>query len=129
GCAARQGELSRRQTVSPDDGLRSHLVAVLEGGAVMRVLPHHHHAVNECWLSEKDRFSYLGLNGDDRLGAPMVKRNGEWHEVDWPTALDVVVRGLKDVVAKHGASALGTLESPHATLEELALAARLPRAL
>jgi len=127
--AARTWELSRRKSISPHDGLGSNLVVQVKGGAVMRVLPLENEAVNECWLSDKDRFSYLALNGDDRLAGPMIKQDGEWHDVDWPTALDFVVRGLKDVVAKHGPQALGTLVSPHATLEELALAARLTRAL
>jgi NADH-quinone oxidoreductase subunit G len=127
--AARTWELARRRSISPHDGLGSNLVVQVKGGVVMRVLPLENEAVNECWLSDKDRFSYLALASEERLAAPMVKRNGEWHEVDWPTALDAVVRGLKDTVERHGADALGTLVSPHATLEEMGLAARLTRAL
>jgi len=127
--AARTWELTRRKSISPHDSLGSNLVVQVKGGAVMRVLPLENDAINECWLSDKDRFSYLALNGDDRLTEPMLKQNGEWHTVDWPVALDFVVRGLKDIVAKHGPAALGTLVSPHATLEEVGLAARLTRAL
>ncbi|HSV20867.1 MAG TPA: NADH-quinone oxidoreductase subunit NuoG [Casimicrobiaceae bacterium] len=127
--AARTWELTRRKSISPHDSLGSNLVVQVKGGAVMRVLPLENDAINECWLSDKDRFSYLALNGDDRLTEPMLKQNGEWHTVDWPVALDFVVRGLKDIVAKHGPAALGTLVSPHATLEEAGLAARLTRAL
>jgi NADH-quinone oxidoreductase subunit G len=128
--AARTWELARRKSVSPHDGLGSNLIVQVKGGVVMRVLPLENEAVNECWLSDKDRFSYLALNEhDERLTEPMVKQNGEWHTVDWPTALDAVVRGLRETVERHGASALGTLVSPHATLEEAALAARLTRAL
>ena len=127
--AARTWELTRRKSISPHDSLGSNLVVQVKGGAVMRVLPLENDAINECWLSDKDRFSYLALNGDDRLTEPMLKQNGELHTVDWPVALDFVVRGLKDIVAKHGPAALGTLVSPHATLEEAGLAARLTRAL
>jgi NADH-quinone oxidoreductase subunit G len=128
--AARTWELARRKSVSPHDGLGSNLIVQVKGGVVMRVLPLENEAVNECWLSDKDRFSYRALdNRDERLTEPMVRQNGEWHAVDWPTALDVVARGLKDVVDKHGPAALGTIASPHATLEEAALAARLTRAL
>jgi NADH-quinone oxidoreductase subunit G len=127
--AARTWELARRKSVSPHDGLGSNLIVQVKGGTVMRVLPLENEAVNECWLSDKDRFSYLALNSEERLTEPMQKRNGEWHTVDWPTALDAVVRGLREVAARHGPSALGTIASPHATLEELALAARLTRAL
>src|SRR5438874_504217 len=94
-----------------------------------RVLPLDNAAINECWLSDKDRFSYEALNSEERLTAPMIKRGGEWKAVDWQTALEYVASGLSDVVAKHGANAVGTLVSPHSTLEELALAARFMRAL
>jgi NADH-quinone oxidoreductase subunit G len=127
--AARTWELARRRSVSPHDGLGSNLIVQVKGGAVMRVLPLENEAVNECWITDKDRFSYPALASEERLTAPMVKRNGEWHEVAWPEALDTVVRGLKDTVERHGAGALGTLVSPHSTLEEMGLAARLTRAL
>ncbi len=127
--AARTWELSRRKSVSPHDGLGSNLVVQVKDHRVMRVLPLENEAVNECWISDKDRFSYEALNSGDRLTEPMVKQGGEWKAVDWHTALDVVARGLADIVAKHGPAALGTLVSPHATLEELTLAARLTRAL
>jgi NADH-quinone oxidoreductase subunit G len=96
---------------------------------VMRVLPLENEAINECWLSDKDRFSYEGLNSDDRLRTPMVKQGGEWKAVDWQTALDVVAQGLTDIVARHGPGAIGALVSPHSTLEELTLAGRFIRAL
>ena len=127
--SARTWELSRRKSVSPHDSLGSNLVVQVMGNRVMRVLPLENEAINECWLSDKDRFSYEGLNSEERLTAPMVKQGGEWKTVDWQTALEFVARGLADVVGKHGPQAFGALVSPHATLEELALAARLVRGL
>jgi NADH-quinone oxidoreductase subunit G len=131
---ARTWELSRRKSVSPHDSLGSNLIVQVKGERVMRVLPLENEAVNECWLSDKDRFSYEGLNADERLAKPMVKQAGPdgdkvWKEVEWPAALDAVVNGLTGVIAKHGGAALGALVSPHATLEEMGLAARLVRAL
>src|SRR4029453_6235048 len=105
------------------------LVVQVKEHRVLRVLPLENESINECWLSDKDRFSYEALNSDERLTAPMIKRGGDWKEVDWQTALEHVANGLKDIVARHGPDALGTLVSPHSTLEELALAARLTRAL
>jgi NADH-quinone oxidoreductase subunit G len=127
--SARTWELARRKSVSPHDSLGSNLIVQVKGNRVMRVLPLENEAVNECWISDKDRFSYEGLNSDERLTSPMVKQGGEWKPVDWQTALEFVANGLKDVIAKHGPQSLGALVSPHATLEELALAARLVRAL
>jgi NADH-quinone oxidoreductase subunit G len=127
--AARTWELARRKSVSPHDSLGSNLIVQVKGDRVMRVLPLENEAINECWLSDKDRFSYEGLNSDDRLRTPMVKQGGEWRQVDWQTALDVVAQGLTDIVARHGPGAMGALVSPHSTLEELTLAGRFVRAL
>jgi NADH-quinone oxidoreductase subunit G len=127
--AARTWELARRRSVSPHDGLGSNLVVQVKGDRVMRVVPLENEAVNECWLSDKDRFSYEALGSDERLTAPQIKQGGEWRTVDWQTALEFVAGGLSDIVARHGPEAIGALVSPHATLEELALAAKLVRAL
>ncbi len=127
--SARTWELARRKSIAPHDSLGSNLVVQVKGDEVMRVLPLENEAVNECWISDKDRFSYEALNGDDRLTAPMVNEGGTWREVDWATALEHVASGLRDLAGRHGGSALGALASPHATLEELALVARLMRGL
>jgi NADH-quinone oxidoreductase subunit G len=127
--AARTWELARRKSVSPHDALGSNLVVQVKNDRVMRVLPLDNEAINECWLSDKDRFSYEALGSEERLTAPRIKHNGEWREVDWAAALEFVARGLKDATAKHGGAALGVLASPHATLEELALASKLARGL
>ena len=86
--AARTWELSRRKSVSPHDALGSNLVVQVKGDSVLRVLPLENEAVNECWISDKDRFSYEALASDDRLAAPMIQEGGEWKTVDWQTALD-----------------------------------------
>ena len=127
--AARTWELARRKSVSPHDSLGSNLVVQVKGDRVMRVLPLDNEAVNECWISDRDRFSYEALGSAERLASPRVKVNGEWRDVDWATALEVVAGGLKDVVSKHGGSAIGVLASTQSTLEELALASRLARGL
>jgi len=114
--SARTWELSRRKSVSPHDGLGSNLVVQVKQNRVMRVLPLENEQINECWLSDKDRFSYEALNSEDRLLRPMVRRNGRLEETDWRTALEAAVKGLRD---------FGVLASPHSTLEELYLAGKL----
>ena len=115
---ARTWELSRRKSISPHDSLGSNLVVQVKQNRVMRVLPLENDAVNETWLSDKDRFSYEGLNAPDRLRRPLVKRDGQWHEADWEEAFDRVLEGLKG-------KDFGLLASPHSTLEELHLVSRL----
>ena len=116
--SARTWELARRKSVSPHDGLGSNLVVQVKQNKVMRVLPLENEEINECWLSDKDRFSYEALNSEERLTRPMVKKDGQWEEIDWQTALEFVVSSLKE-------KEFGVLASPHATLEELYLAGKL----
>ncbi|MGW8271697.1 MAG: molybdopterin-dependent oxidoreductase, partial [Burkholderiales bacterium] len=122
--SARTWELARRKSISPHDGLGSNLVVQIKQNEVKRVLPLENEAINECWLSDRDRFSYEGLNSSERLARPMVRDGAGWKETDWQTALERVVEGLK-----RAGSDLGVLASPQATLEELALAARLARGM
>ena len=127
--SARTWELSRRKSISPHDGLGANLVVQVMQDKVMRVLPRDNEAINECWLSDKDRFSYEGLNSPERLTKPMLKQGGVWREVEWQVALDYVAHGLDDVRKQHGGAALGALATPHQTLEELHLLQKLMRGL
>jgi NADH-quinone oxidoreductase subunit G len=127
--SARTWELSRRKSVSPHDSTGANLIVQVKSNQVMRVVPLENEAVNECWISDRDRFSYEALNGEDRLKTPMIKQGGQWKEVDWQTALEYVANGLKQIKADHSASAIGALLSPHSTLEELYLATQLVRGL
>jgi len=127
--SARTWELQRRKSVSPHDSIGANLVVQVKGDRVMRVLPNENEDVNECWISDKDRFSYEALNSAERLTKPMVKQDGKWHEVDWNVALDYVSHALRDVAKNSGAEQIGALASPHSTLEELYLLQKLMRGL
>jgi NADH-quinone oxidoreductase subunit G len=127
--SARTWELSRRKTVSPHDSLGTNLVVQVKHDEVKRVLPLENEEVNECWISDRDRFSYEALNGEQRLTRPMIKQDGKWNEVDWQTALEYVSNALKCVVEHHGADKIGMLAAPYSTTEELYLGAQLMRGL
>lgn len=127
--SARTWELSRRKSVSPHDSTGANLIVQVKGNKVMRVVPLENEDVNECWIADRDRFSYEALNSEERLTSPMLKQGGEWKTVDWQTALEYVANGLKQIKADHGASSIGTLASPHSTLEELYLATSLMHGL
>ena len=127
--SARTWELSRRKSISPHCGLGANLIVQVKHNRVMRVLPRDNEEVNECWLSDKDRFSYEGLNSEDRLTTPMIKRGGQWQECGWQTALEFIANGLKAAKEKHGAQSIGALASPHSTLEELYLLQKIVRGL
>ena len=127
--SARTWELSRRKSIAPHDSSGANLVVQVKNNEVLRVVPLENEEVNECWIADRDRFSYEALNSSDRLRAPMIKQGGEWKEVDWQTALEYVANGLNQISKDHGASSIGALVSPHSTLEELHLASTLVRSL
>src|SRR3954467_15070984 len=127
--SARNWELSRRKSVAPHDSSGANLIVQVKNNRVMRVLPLENDAVNECWLADRDRFSYEAVNSDQRVTSPMLKQGGEWKQVDWQTALEYVANGLKQIKADHGAGSIGALVSPHSTVEELFLAGQLVRGL
>ena len=127
--SARTWELSRRKSIAPHDSSGANLVVQVKNNEVLRVVPLENEDVNECWIADRDRFSYEALNSAYRLRAPMIKQGGEWKEVDWQTALEYVANGLNQISKDHGASSIGALVSPHSTLEELHLASTLVRSL
>ncbi len=127
--SARTWELSRRKSISPHDSTGANLVVQVKNNKVMRVVPLENEAVNECWIADRDRFSYEALNSPERLTKPMLKQAGQWREVEWQVALEYVANGLKQIKADHGPASIGALVSPHNTLEELYLAGALVRGL
>ena len=126
---ARTWELSRRKSVAAHDSSGANLIVQVKNNQVMRVVPLENEDVNECWIADRERFSYEALNGPDRLTQPMLKQGGEWKTVDWQTALEYVANGLRNIQRDHGASSIGALVSPHSTVEELYLAGALMRGL
>jgi NADH-quinone oxidoreductase subunit G len=127
--SARTWELTRKPSVSPHCGLGSNLTLQIKQNRVMRALPLENEAINECWISDKDRFSYEALNSDQRLARPMLKQGGAWKEVDWQTALDFVAKELKRIAEAHGPQSIGALATPHQTVEELYLLQKVVRGL
>ncbi len=127
--SARTWELSRRKSVAAHDSSGANLIVQVKNNQVMRVVPLENEEVNECWIADRERFSYEALNSDERLTQPMIKQGGEWKEVDWQTALEYVANGLKNIQRDHGAASMGALVSPHSTVEEAYLAGALLRGL
>ncbi|MEJ2481438.1 MAG: NADH-quinone oxidoreductase subunit NuoG, partial [Acidihalobacter sp.] len=128
--SARGWELTQHPSVGPHDCVGSNLFVHTLRGEVMRVVPRDNEAVNECWISDRDRFSYQGVASEERLLSPMIREgDGDWRECDWETALQAASDGLRRLVQTHGADQLGVLASPTATLEEMHLLQGLARGL
>lgn len=127
--SARGWELTHRPSIAPHDALGSHIDLQIKNNRVMRVLPREKESINECWISDRDRFSYEGLNSEDRLTVPMIRHGDDWVETDWKTALEFAANGIKNVISHDDGSALGVLVSPNSTMEEGYLAKKITRGL
>jgi NADH-quinone oxidoreductase subunit G len=127
--SARAWEMVAKPLVSPHDCAGSNLFGHVLRGRLRRVVPRENEAINETWISDRDRFSCHALYRDDRLVKPRVKQDGNWVDASWHDALATAVAVLKDATAGGGASGLGTLVSPSATLEEAYLLQRITRHL
>lgn len=126
---ARTWELARRKSISPHDSLGANLVVQVKMDEVKRIVPFENESINECWISDRDRFAYEGLR-QDRLTAPMIRGDdGVWREANWADALQAVAQGLLNVRQQHGASQIGFIGSEQCTLEELSLLSRVARAV
>jgi NADH-quinone oxidoreductase subunit G len=125
---ARGWEMTQHETIAPHDSLGSNLYAHARRGKFLRAVPRANEAINETWISDRDRFSYQGIYSEDRLQSPMIKKNDEWQEVDWSTALEFAVAGVSKAI-EQDTNQLVTLASPRSTLEELYLLNRLTRGL
>lgn len=123
---ARTWEMARRKSIAAHDSLGSNVVVQVKADKVMRIVPQENESVNECWISDRDRFSYEGLLAADRLTEPMMKKNGQWVTTDWQTALNVAFEGLKKARRESSdLNSIGMLISPNSTFEEMALAKAL----
>ena len=128
--SARTWELARRRSVSPHDSVGSNLVVQVKNDRVLRVVPFENEEVNECWISDKDRWSYEGLHSEDRLSVPMIKGDDNvWRESSWEEALTAVAQGLEYTKKQFGAAKIGALASETSTLEELSLLNAVVRGL
>jgi NADH-quinone oxidoreductase subunit G len=122
---ARAWEIKQYPGIAPHDGLGSNIFLHVWRNRVARVAPRENEALNQVWLSDRDRFSYQALQAGDRLLKPMIKQAGAWKETDWESALAFAAEGLK----KASGDKLGTLASATSTVEELYLAQKLARGL
>lgn len=126
---ARAWELEQASSVAPHDCVGSNIYAHRHRDKVMRVVPKDDEAINECWISDRDRFSYEGLYHDDRITSPMIKKDGAWKTVDWQEALNFAVSGIQNVIDDVTASQLAAVASPNSTVEEHYLLQKLVRGL
>ena len=126
---ARTWEMTQHSGIAAHDGVGSNIHFHVKDDRVKRVVPAENEDINEVWLSDRDRFSYEGLNSAERLTAPMIRNGQDWKEADWQTAFEHIGARLRGVIDRRGADRIGALVSPSSTCEELYLAQKLVRGL
>ena len=115
--SARSWELSRRSTISCHDSLGSNMEAHVKDDIVKRVIPKENESINECWISDRDRFSYEGLYHKDRINLPLKRVKNQWEEIDWEEAYELIEKNITDINTKKS-DQIGIVCSPQSTLEE-----------
>lgn len=126
---ARAWELDQHDGVAPHDCLGSNVYFHTSNARLKRVVPKENESINETWLSDRDRFSYLGLNNESRASKPKIKRNGQWETVNWETALKFAAEGISRVIKQNGPEQMAAFASSSSTMEELYLLQKLMREL
>ena len=98
---------------------------------IVRVTSNPAAPVNGMALCVKGRYGYDFVHHPDRLTRPRVRSyflagdgqrpasgRGEWVDVDWDTALDLIVRKFSQIKQEAGPDAIGVLSSAKCTNEE-----------
>ncbi len=124
---ARAWEMTQHDSVAPHDCLGSNVYLHVRRNRLMRTVPKENETINETWLSDRDRFSYEGLNSEARASEPKIKKNGQWETVDWETALKFTAEGLSRVIKQYGPEQFAAFASPSSTVEEFYLLQKLMR--
>jgi NADH-quinone oxidoreductase subunit G len=119
--SARAWEMQQRATVSAHDCVGSNLYAHVLRGTVKRIVPRPNEAINETWISDRDRFGFEGIYSSDRLRGPRIRRGDKWSDIGWEDALHTLAEKLQSAKAEK----LGVLASSGATVEESHLLSRL----
>ena len=115
--SARSWELSRRSTIACHDSLGSNIEVHVKDDVVKRVIPKENESINECWISDRDRFSYEGLSHKDRINLPLKREKNQWKEIDWEEAYELIEKNITDIDIKKS-NKIGIICSPQSTLEE-----------
>lgn len=122
---ARPWEMTQTPGIAPHDSVGSSINLHTFKHRLVRVVAGENEKINECWISNRDRFGYQGVLSEDRASTPMIKQDGVWKNVSWEQALEEVSESLKAIKPED----VGVLASPRATLEELFLLQKTMRSI
>ncbi len=126
---ARAWELTARESIGYHDALGSNLFLHTRRGEILRTVPRDNEKINECWLTDRDRYSFAGLYAEDRVKGPMIREGDHWRDMSWDEAITVAAEKLLHIKTQHGDNSVAGLFSPATTNEEGFLLTQLLRHL
>jgi NADH-quinone oxidoreductase subunit G len=114
---ARPWDLESVRSASLVDAMQSSVDVHTSRGKIVRVYGADNDALNEGWLSDKDRFAFSSFQSEDRVTTPLIREGETFREASWAEAIEMVAGRLGSYVgAEVGAigGAAGTNEEAFA---------------
>jgi len=90
----------------------------VRNNVIIRANNRDHSGINGEFLCVKGRFGWDFVNSDQRLTAPLLRRNGSQQPASWEEALATTAERVQQVIAQHGADAVAVIGSNRTTNEE-----------
>ncbi|WP_278236482.1 NADH-quinone oxidoreductase subunit G [Isoptericola sp. AK164] len=112
---ARPFDLVSTPSIGEHDSCGSAIRVDHRRGSVMRRLAGDDPAVNEEWITDKDRFAFTWQSAPDRITTPLVREDGDLRPASWVEALEVAARGL---AAARDDGGVGVLPGGRLTVED-----------
>lgn len=119
---ARVWELKNTPTISMQDGCGTNIFVGQRNETLVRIIPRDNEAVNECWISDRDRFGLEWVDHPARLTQPLVRRGEHLSPATWDEALQLVADKIREAEG-----AIGAVGSAKLTNEGALAMARLFR--
>ncbi len=121
----RNWEYQHTRSTGMDDASGSAIMVDGRTGRIERVKAALHPDVNKTWIDDGTRFGHEYVDAEDRLRAPMIRKNGELQAVTWEEA----AAAIRDRLAGLSGKDIGIALRADATLEEGVAAKALAEAL
>jgi formate dehydrogenase alpha subunit len=117
------------QTTCPFCGCGCSICLEAKDGQVIRVTPGKESAVNKGTLCVRGSYGCDFIHSPDRLLKPLVKSNGNFEELSWEEALELVITQFQRIKDESGSDSLAVLGSSKCTNEENYLLQRFARSV
>jgi NADH-quinone oxidoreductase subunit G len=106
---SRPWDLEQVETTCTTCAVGCRMVAQSSAGSLVRYLGVDSEPVNQSWLCDRGRFGYEAVEVPERLGQPLVRREGELVPSTWHEALSGVTDAITRTLEGPGARAVGVI--------------------